>query len=75
MNGEKTIIVQLECTVHYQETSGTYGDDADGNRGITEVERIPLWVEVHTIVPKGVEQWAKLAALDQFEIEERGQGA
>ena len=71
MNGKKIVTVQLECTVHYQETSGTYGDDADGNRGIVEVERIPLRVEVHTVVPKGVEQWAKAAALDQFEAEER----
>ena len=69
------ITVSMECEVYFQEVKSSYGEDADGNRGIVEVERIPLWVEVHTIVPKGVEQWAKLAALDQFEIEERGPGA
>ena len=71
----KTVTVQLECEVHYSEVKSEYGADADGNRGIVEVERMPLWVEVHTVVPKDVEQWAKLAALDQFEIEERGPGA
>ena len=66
----KLVTVQIECEVHYNEVKSEYGADADGNRGIVEVERIPLFVEVHTVVPKVVEDWAKVAALDQFEREE-----
>jgi len=67
----KMVTVELECEVHFQEVKSTYGEDADGNRGIVEVERIPLWAEVHTVVPKVVEDWAKVMALDRFDADER----
>lgn len=63
------IYLEIECEVPYREVVATYGEDADGNRGIRLVElEQDGAVIIHTAdLPEAVREWAKAEAVKQWE--------
>lgn len=68
----KCITMTFHADVYYRtEVDHSYGEDADGNRGVRLVEEIPTTVELHEVVPPEVAAYLKALAQDLFE---RGEG-
>lgn len=66
MSDSRTITVEIEVEIPFRKVVETYGEDADGNRGMRTVEYVPETPLVLTRVPKAVEEWAKTEAIDKF---------
>ncbi len=68
MSQSRTIEVIIEVEIPFHKSvENDYGADADGNRGMRVVEYVPETALVLTRVPKAVEEWAKVEALDLFQ--------
>lgn len=63
----RIVDVIIPCEVFYEEAvDKSYGADADGNRGMTIMERIPTSVAILELVPQEAVKWLKEKAIDQF---------
>jgi hypothetical protein len=64
----KIVTIEFEVEVEYQDVHESYGEDADGNRGIEITDRIPLFCTVlNKDVPKEVQAYLKVLAIEKFE--------
>ena len=69
----KIVTVEVECEVFYREEVEThYGSDADGNRGMALISKVPITVQILTKVPKECEAFLKAAVIDAFEEQVNG---